>query len=303
MNTQAALSLATCPTCGYVDENAFASVKFAAMAKSSVALLVAVAFGGLRSSRNPGFLGVASVIGVVLTFYFYRKQSWRWLEVDQRVQFVDANTLLSTVSDTSLWKAALLWGDSLSESIVTFPLWGDLHLGLLSGGPQGPLWLDEADLGTTSRSDALKRALENLKNASASGFIEVERGVYRGQWHDQIAASRLAVPELFSTLSLSGEPVAFTPSEDSLLVAGSNDAAKLDRAFTLAEFDFARAQRDADSTAGPFTAHPWVLTPKGFEPWRVPEGHALHARIAALDAKLGRQCFRPSEAGMIQGSR
>ncbi|MEW6432591.1 MAG: hypothetical protein AB1730_13895 [Myxococcota bacterium] len=109
--------------------------------------------------------------------------------------------------------------------------------------------------------------------------------MWQGRRKDELAASRLMLPELFSGLNQRGELIAFTPSEGTLFLAGSEDAEALVKAATLA-LDDAREVIEDSPLAGRFTAVPWVLRDGRFFPWTVPAGHALTAQLAELDALM-----------------
>ena len=88
-------------------------------------------------------------------------------------------------------------------------------------------------------------------------------------------------------------PVAFTASEDTLFIAGSEDEAALLRAFELSREDLQRVLDDETTVAGRFTAHPWLFHDGGWTPWELADGHPLKQKVAELDAELGDRGWRP----------
>lgn len=74
------------------------------------------------------------------------------------------------------------------------------------------------------REDLFKLALANLKQKSADHhFAKVAPGVFKATFDDSYDSSRVLLPELFSDLPISGDPVVMIPCRDTLLVAGAND--------------------------------------------------------------------------------
>lgn len=86
-------------------------------------------------------------------------------------------------------------------------------------------------------------ALANLERIHTRGRFESSTpGVWRAKFPDGFAAERMLLPDVFDELTLDGDPVVFMPSDDELIVAGSNDTDALTAAFTMTaekELDFA----------------------------------------------------------------
>lgn len=82
--------------------------------------------------------------------------------------------------------------------------------------------------------DALATARANLLEISREPFHKVMDGVYVAPWEDSYAASRILLPELFTSLQVQGAPVALIPTRDLLIVAGSEDRTSLAAAATIA---------------------------------------------------------------------
>ncbi|MDE1180202.1 hypothetical protein [Paraburkholderia sp.] len=67
---------------------------------------------------------------------------------------------------------------------------------------------------------ALAIACDNLRDITADAFVEVARGVFRGDWHDGYDASRVLLPDLLHRAPVHGRPVFMIPTRDTLLVTG-----------------------------------------------------------------------------------
>jgi hypothetical protein len=70
--------------------------------------------------------------------------------------------------------------------------------------------------------EAFEIGVDNLKKGSTSKFGS-EGAFFVGMWKDDYDSSRILLPDLFSGLQLSGDPVVVLPNRLTLLVAGSND--------------------------------------------------------------------------------
>lgn len=278
-----------CPRCGHANdsfrETARTRILLVGAGMMAVPLLVGV---GKPAVIVPGLLAA-----FVVAAYYYGRASYLWKRHDDRFVIVkdDEPEVAQPVDGV---RPALVWGETLGEAPLNWPFLQSLHLGLLRLEDEGPSWLDPKDLSGEAESEARAKAMANLERASHGGLSEVEPGVLRGEWKDGIAASRLALPHLFKDLTLEGSPVAFTASEDTLFIAGSQNAAALERAFALSKQHLEKVRADDASPASTFTAHPWVLNNGDWAPWQVPEEHPLRAEIASFDATLGSNAWRPS---------
>lgn len=285
--------IAPCPSCGFVDEAVRSSLRSSAFMRAIGVVGASVALAIFLPERAGILSSFLPVLGVLVALFDYHKQSWRWSEARERVEFLrGAPGHRKKKRQADRLRPAFAWGETLDEAELTWPFAPSLHLGVLTSVEDDLSWVSIEDLGELSDDDAKAKALANLERVSASGLVLVEPGVFRGQWNDQLAAARLALPELARTLSVAGTPVAFTPSEDTFFVAGLDEPRALERAFELSKKDLERVLGD-DSSAGRFTAHPWILTGQGWQPWSPPPGHALQAKIALLDAQLGAAAWRP----------
>jgi hypothetical protein len=66
-------------------------------------------------------------------------------------------------------------------------------------------------------------AKDNLWERTDPARFVGQNGVYWGEWGDSYDSSRLLFPELIYRLSLDGDPVAYVPNRDTLLVTGKNN--------------------------------------------------------------------------------
>jgi hypothetical protein len=70
-------------------------------------------------------------------------------------------------------------------------------------------------------------AKENLWDGTRPDGFEGASGVYWSRWGDSYDSSRMLLTELIYRLSVDGDPVAFVPNRDTLLVTGANNIAGL----------------------------------------------------------------------------
>ncbi|MDP3153049.1 MAG: tetratricopeptide repeat protein [Archangium sp.] len=132
----------------------------------------------------------------------------------------------------------------------------------------------------------LKRiALTNLEAASIEPLEVMAPGVWRAGWIDGFRASRLLTPQLVHALGEQGPLIAFTPRYDTFILARRDDPAAVTKALELANEDVEEL-RDEYAWREALTATPWLLTEKGWTPWKVSENHSQYATFKALDQRL-----------------
>jgi hypothetical protein len=95
---------------------------------------------------------------------------------------------------------------------------------LMSGPPES--WHIPLD-------EALSIACDNLRDITTDAFVEVARGVYRGDWGDGYDASRALLPDLLHRAPVHGFPVFMIPTRDVLLVTSDKDDGALARMVEL----------------------------------------------------------------------
>jgi hypothetical protein len=115
----------------------------------------------------------------------------------------------------------------------------------------------------------LQKARHNLLGRGGEeGFVALGPGRYRSTWQDGLDGSRLLLPGILRRLDLDGDPVAFLPNPDTLLVVGDRDAPALRWALSGAlEF------MDDDPRA--LNPCPLRLRHLDWEPFQLPEGHPV----------------------------
>lgn len=74
---------------------------------------------------------------------------------------------------------------------------------------------------------AFSLAKDNLWERTDPNRLVGQNGLYWGEWGDSYDSSRMLLPELIYRLAVDGEPVAFVPNRDALLVTGKNNIAGL----------------------------------------------------------------------------
>lgn len=97
-----------------------------------------------------------------------------------------------------------------------------------------------------SGDEALAAAMDNLRDATVDRFIQVERGVFAGDWNDAYDSSHLLLPDLAHRVA-GANPLAMVPARGSLLLASGNDVEGVRAMVAL-------AQRIADTEARPVSA-------------------------------------------------
>jgi uncharacterized protein YtpQ (UPF0354 family) len=78
-----------------------------------------------------------------------------------------------------------------------------------------------------SPEEAFKAAKDNLWERTDPNRFAGRNGVYWGEWADSYDSSRILLTELIYRLSIDGDPIAFVPSRDQLVVTGTNNSAGL----------------------------------------------------------------------------
>lgn len=79
-----------------------------------------------------------------------------------------------------------------------------------------------------SLDEAFKAAKDNLWEKTDPNRLAGHDGIYWSEWNDSYDSSRILLTELIYRLSVDGDPVAFIPNRDHLVVTGTNHPAGLD---------------------------------------------------------------------------
>lgn len=165
------------------------------------------------------------------------------------------------------------------------PLAGIFAVSLAVDTPERTLDLGEATLRRWGADFDLlvQRARGNLLGRGGEeGFLSLGPGRYRSTWGDGLDGSRLLLPGILRRLDLDGDPVAFLPNPDTLLVVGDRDAGGLRWALRGAlEF------LDEDPRA--LNACPLRLQYLDWEPFQLPDGHPVLPLLREVQARRLRE--------------
>jgi hypothetical protein len=150
---------------------------------------------------------------------------------------------------------------------------------------------DLASWGATSEQ-ALDLALENLAARSKEGLVRIDEGLYHSPWQDCYDPARILLREVLAPLDVKGDPVAFAPNWNHLLVTGSEDVEGLAGCLLFATKILAEEPR-------PMTALPLVRRGGQWVDLELPRGHVVEpllrrARVLELNQVYGDQ------AGLIE---
>jgi len=101
----------------------------------------------------------------------------------------------------------------------------------------GPVYDTEHSITTVNREtlsdwgvgleEALAVAKENLWDRTDPSRLTGQGGVYWGEWGDSYDSSRVLLTEFIYRLEVDGDPVAFVPNRDSLMITGKHNIAGL----------------------------------------------------------------------------
>ncbi len=118
-------------------------------------------------------------------------------------------------------------------------------------------------------------AIANLEVRSTRPLLQVAAGVYVSPYEDDYDATRLLLPQLFTSLKLKGAPVAFVPNRSTLIVTGSEDVPGLIEAF-------ARVRLAQKGDSRPVDAAPLRLAGDEWAVWLPPTSSAARPALEAL---------------------
>lgn len=291
-NAQRIARAAACPACGASDPSGLEELASTNRLYTVLTLVGGLAICALATSRNPSMTWTFLLLAVVVFASATSRANTleRLRQAVSRVRFSPAKSQPAAGSAKHKGVLAFLLDPEL-QGVFARPYLGSLRVGALVLGGDDADWLEPGDVDATA-DEALERARHNLASRSKASLVQAAPGVWQGRWKDELAASRLLLPELFTGLQQKGELIAFTPSEGTLFLAGSEDADALVKAATLA-LDDAREVIEDSPLAGRFTAVPWVLRDGRFVPWTAPAGHPLETKLAELEALMNGRGWRP----------
>jgi hypothetical protein len=161
---------------------------------------------------------------------------------------------------------------------LALPFSSDTALMLVHDGDRmmqsfGPAQLEQWGV---SAEEALAAAMDNLRDATVDRFVQVERGVFAGDWGDAYDSSRLLLPDLAHRIA-GANPLAMIPARNTLLLASGNDLEGVRAMLAL-------AQRIADTEPRPVSALMYR-----YEGGRPVEHVPDDAQVRAGLERLGRQ--------------
>lgn len=109
------------------------------------------------------------------------------------------------------------------------PLAGSLIVGLVYDTEHNITTVNQKTIAEwgVGLDEALAIAKENLWDRTDPKRFTGQNGVYWGEWGDSYDSSRILLTEFIYRLELDGDPVAFVPNRDSLMVTGKNSTAGL----------------------------------------------------------------------------
>lgn len=157
-------------------------------------------------------------------------------------------------------------------------------LSLFLDYPQSTSVVTTTDLAEWGASieDALAVALENLAARSREPMMEVAEGLYHSPWQDRYDPARILLREVLAPLDLPGDPVAFAPNWNHLLVTGSENTAGVAAALAF-------SMKVLEEEPRPMSALPLVRRSGEWVDLELPSGHPLEpllrkARVRELGA-------------------
>lgn len=109
------------------------------------------------------------------------------------------------------------------------PLTGDLVVGVVYDTEHNISSLPQKNLAEwgVSLDEALAAAKENLWDRTDPNKFNGAGGVYVGEWGDSYDSSRILLTEFIYRLDVDGDPVAYVPNRDSLMVTGKRNTSGL----------------------------------------------------------------------------
>jgi hypothetical protein len=119
--------------------------------------------------------------------------------------------------------------DDAGDDVVLKNLAGGLVVGLAYDTERNITSInrDFFDKWGISIDEAFKAAKDNLWEKTDPNRFAGQDGVYWSEWNDSYDSSRILLTELIYRLSVDGDPVAFVPNRDHLVVTGTNHSAGL----------------------------------------------------------------------------
>ncbi len=209
-------------------------------------------------------------------------------EADQPKTFEEARPrLLPGVRDratieSTRWMAEL--GGSTPIEIPHRQLGAGILVAVVLDSPTTMMMLNQSHLDGwgVSFDEALDAGVRNLDEATdVAKWGKVGPGTYLSMWNDDHDVSRLLVSKVIDGLELAGDPVAFVPHRNRLIVTGSDDASGLAVAMSRVEDELDQPSQ--------VSAVPLVRRGGVWQEFEVPADHPASgglARLRAIDRAL-----------------
>lgn len=202
-------------------------------------------------------------------------------EAEQPKTFDEARArLLPGVRDRATieatrWMAEL--GGSTPVPIPYRSLGAGVLVTVLLDSPTTMMMLNDSHLADweVGFDQVLEAAIANLADATEMArWGKVGVGTYVSMWNDDYDVSRLLVPKVIDGLEVSGDPVAFVPHRNRLIVTGAEDGTGLAVAMS-------RVEEELDHPSQ-VSAVPLVRRDGVWQEFTVPLGHSAAAGLARL---------------------
>ncbi|MBZ0090417.1 MAG: hypothetical protein K8H90_08580, partial [Thermoanaerobaculia bacterium] len=123
--------------------------------------------------------------------------------------------------------------------------------------------------------DAFEQALTNLRERSRAPLAQLGRGVAVSTWSDSYDSARLLLSEVLAQIEAPGEPVAFAPGHNTLILTGDRDEDSLSAALRLARESWENEPR-------PVSVLPVVRRGSRWQELVLPRGHGCFELLREL---------------------
>jgi hypothetical protein len=219
-------------------------------------------------------------------------------EADQPRSFIEASERLfpgvrdrATIESTR-WMAEM--GGSAPVAIPHRPLGASVLAAVVLDSPTTMMLINDGhldDWGVTF-DEVFDAAIANLDRATErAAWGRMGTGTYASMWNDDYDVSRILLPKVIDALEISGDPVAFVPHRNRLIVTGSDDHNGLAVAMSRTE-----GELDQPSQV---SAVPLVRRNGSWTDFELPEGHPASAGLARLKA-IDRSLSYDATTALIQ---
>jgi hypothetical protein len=234
----------------------------------------------------------------LVNLYNFSRQKWPWQRRQEIRRFVERfqrptperpgfeearSSILPNLRDAFMLETMRLQAAIDGRNALPVPLRrlsSRLTLLLYFDMPDQMSLLTEADLASwgVEWDDLLRIAMENLEARTATPLKAVTPGVYASAWSDCYDTARLLLPSVLGQLEIAGDPVAFAPCWNHLVVTGDGDPGLLGAAMRWAE-------KVASQDPRPMSMLPIVRRGTTWCDLELPIGHPCHETLKELRVK------------------